>query len=311
MFKIAIVGAGIIGKSHASAIFKNPDCELIAVCDVDAAKAEEVANQYAADCYTDYKVLAEEVKMDAVILNLPHFLHCEVAVYFLDRGINVLVEKPMANTTEECDRMIEAAKKSGAKLAVGHVQRYYSPVREAKEIIDSGKFGKLCMITEIRNVDYVTPGRPRWFLSKALAGGGILMNYGAHSLDRIMYATGCRVEKVYGITSNPVSDHDVDVDAQLLLKLTGGVSAVVTYCGNRVPGEYETSFYFTDGALKIKGGEELWVSENKQFVKRSRVYSSLLEEQLKELVKLLKGEENEIVTPEYGRHVIEVLEQVV
>lgn len=309
MFKIAIVGAGIIGKSHSKAILQNPDCELIAVCDVDEAKAKEIAELHNAKCYTDYKVMAEETEMDAVILNLPHFLHCEVTVYFLEKGINVLVEKPMANTTEECDRMIEASKKSGAKLAVGHVQRYYSAVHEVKKIIDSGKYGKLCMITEVRNCDYVTEDRPRWFLNKKLAGGGIVMNYGAHTLDRIMYVTGEKVAEVHAITSNPISEHDIDVDVQMLLKLTGDISAAITFCGNRVPSEHETSYYFTDGTVKIRG-VDLYLFENNEFVKYEGTYN-LIERQLEEAIKWLKNEKNELVTPEYGREIIRVLQEVV
>ena len=137
------------------------------------------------------------------------------------------------------------------------------------------------------------------------------MNYGAHSLDRIFYATGLRVEEVHGVTFNPISDHDIDVDAQLLLKLTGGVSAVITFCGNHVPNEYETSYYFTDGVVKIKDGLNLCVYENGQYVNYGSDHSGLLDKQLEELVKWLKGEENELVTPEYGRDVIGVLEQVV
>lgn len=308
MFKIAIVGAGLIGKSHSEAILANVECKLVAVCDVDEEKANEIAQKHGAKCYTDYKKMADEVEMDAVILNLPHFLHCEVTVFFLEKGINVLVEKPMANTIEECDKMIVASKKSGAKLAVGHVQKYYSAVQEVKKIIDSKKYGKLCMMTETRNVNYVTEKRPKWFLDKKLAGGGIVMNYGAHTLDRMMYVTGQKVTEVHSITSNPVSEHNIDVDVQLLLKFTGDVSAAITFCGNRVPSEYESSYYFTDGTVKIKGSD-LYLFENEEFVKYDGT-TYLIERQLAETVKWLKGEENELVTPEYGREIIKVIEQV-
>lgn len=309
MFKIAIVGAGIIGKSHSDAILSNPDCELVAVCDVNEEKAKEIAKIHGAISYTDYKKMADENEMDAVILNLPHFLHCEVTIFFLEKGINVLVEKPMANTTEECDKMIAASKKSGAKLAVGHVQKYYSAVREVKKIIDSGKYGKLCMITEVRNIDYVTDKRPKWFLEKKLAGGGIVMNYGAHTLDRIMYVTGEKVTEVHAVTSNPVSEHDIDVDVQMLLKFTGDISAAITFCGNRVPSEHEASYYFTDGTVKLRGGD-LYLFDNDEFVKYEGTYD-LIEKQLEEVVKWLRNEENELVTPECGRDIIRVLEEVV
>lgn len=311
MFKLAIVGAGIIGKTHSDTIYKNPDCTLVAVADIDEAKAKEIAAEHDAKYYTDYKKMAEEVEMDAVILNLPHFLHCEVTVYFLEKGINVLVEKPMANTVEECDKMIEAAKKSGAKLAVGHVQKYYPTLREVKKIIDSEKYGKLCMISDKRNSNYVSADRPKWFLKQELAGGGICMNYGAHVFDKIFYTTGRSVVNVHSVRSNPVSSDDIDANVQMLIELSGGVSAVVTLCGSRVPSEDEAAFYFTDGTVKVIGSR-LYVPGDGGFVEQEvRRDISLFVEQIKELVKFLKGEDSEIVTPEYGREVIKVIEKIV
>lgn len=129
--------------------------------------------------FTDYRDIVKETEAEAVILNLPHFLQCEVTEFFLDSGLHVLVEKPMANTVAECDRMIAAAKRSGKKLALGHLQRFVASNRRVKEIYESGELGKFCMFHEFRSTDYFVPTRPRWFLDKKLAGGGIVMNYGA------------------------------------------------------------------------------------------------------------------------------------
>ncbi|MBR2883178.1 MAG: Gfo/Idh/MocA family oxidoreductase [Clostridia bacterium] len=308
MIQIGIVGAGIIGKEHSDAILKNNDCVLAAVADIDEAKAKEIAQEHNAPYFTDYKKMAEYAKMDAVILNLPHYLHCEVCTYFLNKGINVLVEKPMAMNVEECDKMIAAAKKSGSKLAVGHVQRYFSALREIKKIIESKKFGKLCMIREVRNVNYL-PNRPGWFLKKELSGGGIVMNYGAHTLDRIFYTTGLSVKKVYATVSNPLSEDNVEINAQLLLELGEDVSASVTYCGCHIPGEHKTEYYFTNGVAKVEGGGNLLVFENGQFVNYGGT-AELISEQLKEFVRFLNGEESEIVLPEYGREIISVIEKI-
>lgn len=310
MFKFAIVGAGLIGKTHSQAVYNNPDCTLVAVADIDESKAREVAEVHGAKVYTDYKKMAEEVEMDAVIINLPHFLHCEATVYFLEKGINVLIEKPMANTVEECDKMIEASKKSGAKLAVGHVQRYFPILREVKKIIESGKYGRLSMISERRNSDYVTPERPKWFLKKEFAGGGICVNYGAHAVDRIFYTTGLSVKRVHAVLANPVSDDDVDVNVQILMELSDGVSSTVTLCGSHVPSEAETSYYFTDGTVRLIGNK-LYVTEGDQLVPQEiQKGKGLIVTQLIEFIKLLKGEESEIVTPEYGREVIKVIEKI-
>lgn len=308
MFRIGIVGAGRICAAHELAIRQHPETRLVAVADLDLEKARQIAQPHGAAVYTDYRQMAKETEMDAVILNLPHFLHCEATVFFLEAGVNVLVEKPMANTVEECDRMIDAAKRTGRKLAVGHVQKYYGALRETKKIIESGRLGKLCMITEVRNLDYVT-GRPKWFLTKKLAGGGIIRNFGAHSIDRILYTTGLEVKQIHGVLTNPVTEDDADVNAQFLVELTGGVSASVTMCGCYVPWEYEISYYFTHGAIKLKDGQELRVYENGEYVNYGGE-EHLIRDQLAEFVKFLKGEENEMATPEYGRKIISILSQL-
>lgn len=308
MFRIGIVGAGRICAAHEKAIRKHPEAMLVAVTDLDPEKAKQIAEPHGAAVFTDYRQMARQVEMDAVILNLPHFLHCEAAVFFLEAGVNVLVEKPMANTVEECDRMIEAANRTGKKLAIGHVQKYYTALREVKKIIEEGRFGKLCMITETRNLDYVT-GRPKWFLTKKLAGGGIIRNFGAHSIDRILYTTGLEVESIHGVLTNPVTDDDADVNAQFLVRLTGGVSASVTMCGCYVPWEYEISYYFTHGAIKLHDGQELCIYENGEYVNYGGK-EDLISDQLVEFIKFLKDEENEMATPEYGRKIISILSQL-
>ena len=308
MFRIGIIGAGRICAAHEKAIREHPEASLVAVADLDVEKARQVAEPHGAAVYADYKQMAAQTPMDAVILNLPHFLHCEATIFFLEAGIHVLVEKPMANSVEECDRMLAAAARTGKKLAVGHVQKYYGALRQIRQMVEDGRYGKLCMITETRNLDYVT-GRPKWFLTKKLAGGGIVMNFGAHSIDRLLYTTGLEVENIHGVLTNPVTDDDADVNAQFLVQLTGGVSAAVTLCGCYVPWEYEISYYFTHGAVKVRDGSQLLVHEDGQYVNYGGS-DDLIGCQLAEFIKLLKGEENEMTTGEYGKQVISVLSKI-
>jgi len=309
MIKLGIVGAGIIGKSHSKAIEENGECILTAVCDTAVEKAEEIASVHNAEVYTDYKEMCEKADMDAVILNLPHFLHHDATVYFLEKGIHVLVEKPMAMTVAECDSMIEASKKSGAKLAIGHVQRYFTAYGEIKKLVENGEFGKLYMISETRNMNYITSKRPRWFLDKKLSGGGIVMNFGAHTLDKIMYVTGESVTEAHAILSNPATDDNIETNAQILLKLTGDISANITFCGCTDVYTYESVFYFDKGLAKVVRGTDLYISENGEMVYKGGTQEAL-PGQLEEFVKFLKGEESMIVTPEYGREIIRVLEGI-
>ena len=295
MIRIGIVGAGGIAKSHAAAIADNPDCAIAFVADIDKERAEKMAAEHNALAFTDYKDFDCEGS--------------EATVFFLEKGVHVLCEKPMANTTDECDRMIAAAKKSEKHLAIGHVQRYYSTVEEIKKIIESKEYGELTMITDYRCKDYLR-NRPKWFLDTRTAGGGIAMNLGAHSLDRILYTTGLKVEDVHAFTSNPLSDDNVEINAQILLRLSGGVSATVSLCGTRVPKEeHETVYFFTDGVVKMIG-DELFVFSDGGFVSRGGV-KPMFVRQLEEFVKLIRGEKSEICTSEYGREIIRILEKIV
>lgn len=312
MIRIGIVGAGAICALHKEAIVKNPDCELAAVCDLVLEKAEKEVEGTDARTYTDYKDMQEKEELDAVILNLPHFLHRDVAVYFLERKVAVLVEKPMAITTEECDDMIAASKKTGAALAVGHVQSYHACYKKLREMIDKEELGKLSHITETRNCDYFT-GRPAWFLDKKTAGGGIIYNYGAHTLDKIRFTTGMEVEQVMAVGNNFLNDKNVESSAQMYLKFDSGVGAACTYSAGLVPSQYETYFYFTEGAAWIEDGYYLHVSrKGAPYEKVELDYSyTIFEEQIEEFLKLIRGEENHVITPEYGKAVIAVLEKAV
>lgn len=319
MIKLGMVGAGGIGIWHKEALDRLNLYSLEAVCDIVIDRAKDIACGTNARVYADYKEMAEAEKLDAVILNLPHFLHKEVAVYFLERSIAVLVEKPMAMNVEECNAMIEASRKTNTPLAVGHVQRYFVGFRKLKEIVESGELGEFCQMTEIRNVNYFDEARPTWFLDKAKAGAGITMNYGAHGLDKLKYITGATIEKVTAIGSNTLNSENIEACSQLLLKLSGNASAILSYCGCNVPATEELTLYFTKGSAKLNPNSELqrelYISkEGAPYEKIELPYEKdlcFMDSQLEEFYKLLKGEKSDVVTPEYGRDIIRVLEDAI
>lgn len=311
MLKIAIVGTGIIAGLHIDAIAAHPECELVALCDINEARLGELCEKQGVPGYTNYKDLPEAVDFDAVILNLPHGLHAEASIFFLEHGKHVFVEKPMANTTEECDAMLAAAERSGKKLAVGHVQRFFRPNRVVKEMIDSGELGKLCMYSEQRSINYFLPNRPAWFTSKKMAGGGIIMNYGAHAFDKLFYVTGKRPVEIFANTANLINDKDVEGHAQIFAKFEDGLSAVITFSGYSDV-VYESYYYFTGGAIRVNGvdstfirreGEKEWTPiDAKRDYKEFNV-------QLAEFVKYVNGEDSEIADGIYSKDIIAAIEK--
>lgn len=310
MLKIAVVGTGIIGLDHLKAINMSDELELVAVCDLNEEKVKAIAEEYGVPYFLDYKEIPEKTDAEAVILNLPHGIHCESTVFFLEAGLHVLLEKPMANTVAECDEMMEAEKKSGKKLAIGHIQRFLTANRLAKEYIESGKIGKLCMINDMRSINYFKPDRPRWFLSKKLAGGGIVMNYGAHSLDKFAYVTGERVEEITAVCGNIKNGEDIEGHAQLFLKMSGNITAAVTFSGY-APVGFETTYVGTTGAVKVMGVGRISVNVDGKWEEIPDVYSGLpILAELTEFAKMVRGEENEMPDSEYGRRIIANIEEI-
>jgi predicted dehydrogenase len=123
--KTAVIGVGSLGKHHArnyAELAREGACELVGVCDVSQETARAVADENSCEAFSDWHELLD--KTDAVSIVTPTETHCEIACAFLERGVSVLVEKPIARTLADADRMIAAAEKSGAKLMVGHLERF-------------------------------------------------------------------------------------------------------------------------------------------------------------------------------------------
>lgn len=303
--KIAVVGTGIISGRHLDAIVNSPNCRLSAVCDISEEVVKAVAEKYGVPYFTDYTRIPDGCDADAVILNLPHWLHCEVAEFFLDRGLHVLVEKPMANSPAECKRMIAAQKRSGKCLAVAHPQGFSAASRYIKQVTENKELGQLYMISEFRSDNYFRAARPKWFLKKALAGGGIVMNFGAHSLDRLFYITGSRPARISATMGNLKTNDDIEGHAQIAVEMENGVSASITLCGY---GDYgrETYYYFTQGALKVRDFSHVYRLEEGEWAEvKLPVLDTPIALEIEEFCKLVAGQPSLIPSGEYGLAVIE------
>lgn len=315
MTRLGIIGAGNFSYTHKSAVKLLPDCEICAISDLVIEKAEALAEGTDAKVYTDYKEMLAKEKPDGVILNLPHFLHKSVTIDCLEMGVPVLVEKPMALNSEECDEMIAASKRTGVPFAVGHLSAYSKSCKELKKIIQNKTLGELVAINEIRTANYFV-NRPAWFLDKKLSGGGIMMNLGAHYIDKVLYLTDSEPEVLSSVFSNKATNDNVEATAQFLLRLPENVSASGTFSGCAGSGQCETTLYFSRGAAQIRYGLELWISKEGGTYEpvvtgdHSEIMNQTMVEQIEEFSKLIRGEENHATTPEHGGRVISVLETI-
>lgn len=191
------VGTGIIGPgkaahTHAAALTSLPGSSLVAVCSRDEARARAFALQYGARAYTDLSEMLRDPGLQAVTICTPHPSHADLAVAAAGAGVHVLVEKPMATTLADCDRMIEAARASGVKLGVISQRRLYPPVLRVKQAIDEGKIGGIglgvLMMFGWRSREYYA--MDAWRGTWQGEGGGVLVNQAVHQLDLFQWLLG-------------------------------------------------------------------------------------------------------------------------
>ena len=212
--KGALIGAGGIGRgTHTPAYEKMDNVEIIAVCDIIEERAKLVAERLGAkDYFTDYKDVLKIEGLDFVDICTPNYYHSVIAIDALNAGINVFCEKPDAVSVEEAEKMKKAAEDSGKVLMVMRNNRYRGVSSYLKKFIANGDMGEIyaarCGWIRRRGI----PGKGGWFTTKALSGGGPLIDLGVHMIDlaiwlmgnpRPVAVTGCAYTK---FANNDVSD---------------------------------------------------------------------------------------------------------
>lgn len=190
--KIGIIGAGsIVRFRHLPETQSNPDAEVGAVCDIVEARAKELAAEYDCKAYTDYRELIQDPSLDAVIVAATNTTHAEMTIAALKAGKDVMCEKPMATILEDARSMVETARKVGRKLMIAHNQRLEPANVKAREILQSGKLGKVLTFTSVfghpGSEAWAIDGAKTWFYQKNISGMGVLGDLAIHKLDLLRW----------------------------------------------------------------------------------------------------------------------------
>ncbi len=200
--KVGLVGAGGIANSHLPAYLEHTDrVRVTAVCDIVEDAATAYAKRTNVDAvYTDLDTMLREADIEAVDLCHRHDLHAPHAIAAAEAGKHVIVEKPMANSVQDCRYMVEAADKSGVTLMVAQHLRYMRTAVAAKRLIEDGKLGEIEAVrTHMIAGGYGRLDRPgHWMRDPRYAGGGVMMTTQVHHIDLLRYYVG-DVKRVYGI----------------------------------------------------------------------------------------------------------------
>ncbi|MBX3244285.1 MAG: Gfo/Idh/MocA family oxidoreductase [Acidobacteria bacterium] len=235
--KAAVIGVGSLGRHHArnfAEIAAEGRLELIGVCDTSAETAEKIASEHNTTAYTDWRELLD--KADIVSIASPTNTHCEIACAFLENGVSVLVEKPMAVTVDEADMMIAAAKSSGAKLMAGHLERF-NPAMVA-------------LRPNVNNPLYFEIHRVSPFPNRSL-DVDVVLDVMIHDLDAVQWMVGndVKVSAIHAVGIPVISDK-VDA-ANARIEFENGAVANIT--SSRIGTEKirKTRFYQTNSYVVL------------------------------------------------------------
>lgn len=298
--QLALFGAGGIGRTHIDRIIRSDNMQLAGIADPSEA-AKALAAQWGVRWYSDHRALLDDIQPQGAIIATPNALHIPMALDCLARGVPVLVEKPMADTVAEAQKLVDVQIKTGVAVLVGHHRRHNPINARAREIVQSGKLGRLVsanvMATFLKPDGYFDAA---W--RKQKGGGPILINL-SHEIDMLRFFMG-EIESVQAISSNAVRGFEVEDTAAAVLRFANGALGTVVlsdsvtspWCWDFCAGEQDVyprqnvqshfiggthgSLSLPDLALWNYHGERSWYAEmtrSQSFVHQGDAYTRQLQ----------------------------------
>ncbi len=260
--KYALIGCGRIAVNHMKAALNNK-LEIVAVCDVLPEKMEAILEKYdlqnddSIKRYTDYKEMIEKEQPELASIATESGNHAEIALYCIDKGVNLIIEKPMAMSIEDADKIIALSEEKGVKVSACHQNRFNVAVQELRKAIEAGRFGKLSHgsihVRWNRNQGYYdqAPWRGTW-----AQDGGALMNQCIHGIDLLRWMMGDEIEEIYGVTRQQFHDYlEAEDVGMAVIKFKNGAIGTIEGTTNVYPKNLEETLYVfgENGTVKIGG----------------------------------------------------------
>ena len=260
--KYALIGCGRISANHIKAAANN-GFEIVAVCDTDPSQMEKlvkdqkILHDSQTHKYTDYQEMILKENPDLVSIATESGKHARIALDCIEAGVHTIIEKPMAMSISDADKIIAAEKNSTVKVSVCLQNRFNIAIRELRKAIDAGRFGKLSHgtihIRWNRNKDYYQQGSWRGTWGD---DGGALMNQCIHGIDLLQWMLGGEVEEVYGVIKRQLHSYIETEDLGMaILKFSNGALATIEGTTNVFPKNLEETLYIfgEKGTVKIGG----------------------------------------------------------
>ena len=240
ILNVAIIGCAKIAHLHAKAIFQIPTLNFKAVWSRTPESSQMFAGQYGVKAYSSIAEMIEAENIQMAIICTAHPYHADAAIQAMEAGAHVLIEKPLASTLQDCDRIIEAAERTGHKAGVISQRRWYQPIQRMKKAIYDGKIGTPALGTiqmlGWRDRSYFESDA--WRGSWKMEGGGVLVNQAPHQLDLLQWLMG-DINEVFGYWSNINHPYiEVEDTAVAIIRFKNGGLGNILMSTSQKPGIY-------------------------------------------------------------------------
>ena len=260
--KYALIGCGRIAVNHIKAAVNN-HLDIVAVCDPIPEAMESLLAKHGLEKdtsirrYADYKEMIEAEHPTLAGIATESGLHAEIALYCIDHGVNLIIEKPMAMSMADAEEIIRRSEEKGVKVSACHQNRFNVAVQETRKALEAGRFGKLSHgsihVRWNRNQDYYTqaPWRGTW-----AQDGGCLMNQCIHGIDLLRWMMGDEVDEVYGVTRQQFHHYlECEDVGMAVVKFKNGAIGTIEGTTNVYPKNLEETLYLfgETGTVKIGG----------------------------------------------------------
>ena len=337
--RTAIVGCGKVGHLHAKALSRLSESVFVAVCDTNLQRAQQFAAEYKVKAYQDVEDMIASSGVESLTVCTPHPLHAEPAILAANAGVHVLIEKPLASSLQDCDAILNAAKRSGVKIGTTCQRRFYTPCQRIKRAIEAGKLGRpiLGSVAMYGWRDQAYYKSDAWRGSWKAEGGGVLVNQAPHQLDLLQWYMG-PIDELFGYWDNLNHPYiEVEDTAIAVLRFKNGALGNIVVSNSQNPALYGRVYVHgsngasvgvqTDGGAMfiagmssitdppindlwtVPGEQELlkkWQKEDSDFFLSINPMEYYHQLQISEFLKAVIKSHDPLITGEEGRKTVEI-----
>jgi predicted dehydrogenase len=308
--RLGLIGAGAIAQTYFQSLPATPEVSLEAVVDIRPEAADAAAEAFKCRAFASYKELAAAEICDAVVICTPPDTHPDIAAWFLERGVHVLCEKPLAMSLHHAHTMFDAAEASDALLTMASKFRFVDDIVKAKSLIDSGLIGDVIQFENAftTRVDM----HRRWNADPIVSGGGVLIDNGTHSVDIMRYFLG-PLKEIQVIEGKRVQQIPVEDTVRLYARSAAGVMGNVdlSWSINKELPHY-VSIYGAEGTIIVGWKESRYRrATDKEWTVFGRGYDKVqaFASQLRNFTAAVRGEERLRVTLRDALASVEVIDK--